>query len=86
MEMDKFLKAAKEGAVVVEFNKIDTGELRVMECTLNPVLSNHNVPEILEQSANSDHLVVWALDKQAWRSFRVNTVVNWYLPKETNNG
>lgn len=86
MNMEGFLKAAKEGAVVVEFNKIDTGELRVMECTLNPILSNHNVPEILEQKADSDHLVVWALDKQAWRSFRVNTVVDWYLPKETSNG
>lgn len=73
-----FIDAAKKGSVTVEFTKIDTGELRVMPCTLNPELSNHNVPEILEQREDSDHIVVWALDKQAWRSFRVNTLVQWY--------
>jgi len=73
-----FIAAAKKGKVTVEFNKIDTGELRVMPCTLNSELSNHNVPEILEQKEDNDHLVVWALDKNAWRSFRVNTLVQWY--------
>lgn len=69
--MNGFVKAARDGVVTVEFKKIDTGELRVMPCTLNRELSNHNVPEILEQKENNDHLVVWALDKNAWRSFRV---------------
>lgn len=73
-----FVDAAKKGVVTVEFTKIDTGELRVMPCTLNSELSNHNVPEILEQKENSDHLVVWSMDKDAWRSFRVSTLVKWY--------
>lgn len=78
MNMDGFTKAALKGIVTVEFNKIDTGELRVMPCTLNRELSNHNVPEILEQKDDNDHLVVWSLDKDAWRSFRTSTVVRWY--------
>jgi hypothetical protein len=84
--MNGFVKAARDGVVTVEFKKIDTGELRVMPCTLNRELSNHNVPEILEQKENNDHLVVWALDKNAWRSFRVETVVKWYegYPNATN--
>lgn len=73
-----FVAAALEGVVTVEFTKIDTGELRIMPCTLNRELSDHNVPEILEQREDNEHLVVWSLDKQAWRSFRVNTVVKWY--------
>ena len=73
-----FIEAAKEGVVTVEFTKVDTGELRVMPCTLNAELSYHNVPEILEQKEDNDHLVVWSLDKQAWRSFRVSTLVRWY--------
>ena len=76
--MKGFTDAARKGIVTVEFNKVDTGELRVMPCTLNVELSGHNVPEILEQREESDHLVVWSLDKQAWRSFRANTVVKWY--------
>ena len=84
--MNGFVKAARDGVVTVEFKKIDTGELRVMPCTLNRELSNHNVPEILEQKEDNDHLVVWAMDKQAWRSFRVETVVKWYegYPNATN--
>lgn len=73
-----FIEAAKKGVVTVEFTKIDTGELRVMPCTLNTEISNHNVPEILEQKESNDHLVVWCLDKADWRSFRVETVIKWY--------
>lgn len=73
-----FMAAAKKGVVTVEFNKIDTGELRVMPCTLNTELSNHNVQEILEQREENEHIAVWCLDKDAWRSFRVDTLVRWY--------
>ena len=73
-----FTKAALDGVVTVEFNKIDTGELRIMPCTLNRELSGNNVPEVLEQREEGDHLVVWCLDKDAWRSFRVETLVKWY--------
>ena len=79
-----FTKAAQAGVVTVEFTKIGTGELRVMPCTLNVELSGHNVPEILEQREDNDHLVVWCLDKEAWRSFRTETVIKWYegYPKD----
>lgn len=73
-----FVEAAKEGVVTVVFDKINDGGRRVMPCTLNTVLSNHNVPEILEQREESENLVVWCLDKSAWRSFRANTLVKWY--------
>jgi len=79
MKMEGFTKAAREGVVTVEFTKIDTGELRIMPCTLNRDLSDHNVPEIIEQKDDSDHLVVWAMDKEAWRSFRTSTVKRWYI-------
>lgn len=80
-----FISAAKAGIVTVEFTKVGTDEIRVMPCTLNIVLSDHNVPEIMEQKEDNDHLVVWSIDKQAWRSFRVNTVISWYegMPVES---
>jgi len=73
-----FISAAKAGIVTVEFTKVGTDEVRVMPCTLNVVLSDHNVPEIMEQQEDNDRLVVWSIDKQAWRSFRVNTLIKWY--------
>ena len=84
MNASEFLKAAQKGAVTVTFKKIGTGEIRVMPCTLNRDLSEQNVPEQIEQSSESEHYAVWALDKKAWRSFRVDTVVDWHegMPNE----
>jgi len=78
MNKEEFLKAAQQGIVTVEFEKINDGGKRVMPCTLNRALSKDNVPEILEQKSESDHFAVWSLHKEAWRSFRVSTVTDWY--------
>ena len=77
-DMNGFVKAAQNGVITVVFKKIYDGEVRTMPCTLNHQLSEGNVPEILEQRESGDNLVVWALDKKAWRSFRANTVIDWY--------
>jgi hypothetical protein len=77
--IDGFVDTAKKSVVTVVFDKINDGGRRIMPCTLNSELSNHNVPEVLEQrEKESDHLVVWAVDKEAWRSFRIDTLVEWY--------
>ena len=78
IDMTGFVKAAQQGAVTVVFKKIYDGEVRTMPCTLNRELSEGNVPEILEQKETGDNIAVWALDKKAWRSFRVDTVIEWY--------
>tara|TARA_R110000868_G_scaffold36840_2_gene130346 strand:+ start:435 stop:704 length:270 start_codon:yes stop_codon:yes gene_type:complete len=77
-DVKELLAAAKKGVVTVEFTKVGTGEVRIMPCTLDVILSKHNVPEILEQKEDNDHIVVWSMDKEAWRSFRTSTVIRWY--------
>jgi len=79
----------KEGACNIHFRKVDTGELRIMASTLNRDLAGeNNLPETFNQDVMSDHLVVWCLDKDAYRSFRVNTVEHWevieWQAKEVN--
>ena len=76
--MEGFVTAAKKGIVTVEFEKVTTGEKRVMPCTLNRELSGNSIPETVEIDESSDNIAVWSLDKDAWRSFRVSTVTNWY--------
>lgn len=73
------LEALKKGTVTVSFRKIDTGELRVMPCTLNPdVLKANGVKTTMDYSAhNMEHFAVWSLDKDAWRAFRLSTVEGW---------
>lgn len=80
-EKQKLLEALRNGAATVTFRKIGTDEIRVMPCTLNPTLLMANgvtsKVDLSESSADSEHFAVWALDKNAWRSFRLETVEGW---------
>tara|TARA_B100000963_G_scaffold97330_1_gene84072 strand:+ start:8263 stop:8523 length:261 start_codon:yes stop_codon:yes gene_type:complete len=77
-EKQQLLTALKNGTVTVTFQKIGTGEIRVMPCTLNPtVLKAEGVDVTLDMNADSDNFAVWSLDKTAWRSFVLDTVKGW---------
>ena len=78
-EVSRLIEALQKGTVTVTFQKIDSDEVRVMPCTLNPVVLKANGVNAVIESINPDthHIAVWALDKDAWRSFRVETVLGW---------
>ncbi len=79
--MNELIEALKKGVVVITFKKIDTGDIRVMPSTLNPEL----IPEstsITNISAESETIMVWSLDKNAWRDIRSNTITEWKVEHE----
>lgn len=78
-ETSRLIEALKRGTVTVTFKKINTEEIRVMPCTLNPVvLEAYNAKGVIKDiNPDSDHIAAWALDKDAWRSFRLSTVIGW---------
>jgi hypothetical protein len=78
-ESKALLEALKKGTVTVTFRKIDTGELRVMPCTLNPAIleANNVVNKVNYEPQNMEAFPVWSLDKDAWRAFRLDTVEGW---------
>lgn len=78
-EVQNLIKALQLGRVWVNFKKIGTGEIRNMESTLAPELMKEAgvKTEIEKVNPESDHIAVWCLDKSAWRSFRVETVISW---------
>jgi|TARA_R110000744_G_scaffold367875_1_gene477522 hypothetical protein len=78
-ECARLIEALKKGTVTVTFQKIDSDEIRVMPSTLNQNVLNAYGQKVIIESVNpdSDHLAVWSLDKEAWRSFRVETVIGW---------
>ena len=44
-EQKKLIDALLKGTVTVTFRKVDTGEIRIMPCTLNPkVLKSKSAP------------------------------------------
>ena len=56
--------ALKEGVVTVEFIKIDTGELRVMPCTLNQEI--HKQTLNIKNYSTNDTMVMYGLDVKAF--------------------
>jgi hypothetical protein len=78
-EKANLLEALQKGQVTVTFTKIDTGDVRVMPCTLNPeMLKANGVKTEINYTSNSmEAFPVWSLDKNAWRSFRLDTVEGW---------
>ncbi len=64
----------------VTFIKVN-GETRTMRCTLDPLLlppmeaSETNTPK-KERKVSLETIAVWCLDKEEWRSFRVDSVLS----------
>ena len=62
---------------IVSFVKVN-GERRDMECTLDPILLPTPIqPELNTEvkKINENVLPVWDTQKEAWRSFRLNSVI-----------
>ena len=73
ISQEDIMSRLQSGKTEVFFTKVN-GSIRHMICTLNPSLA----PKILltkgQQSAEGV-VAVWDLEKNAWRSFRVESVV-----------
>jgi hypothetical protein len=82
MNTKAIVNALKKGVVTVVFEKLDTGEIRTMPCTLNNEISGTSM--IIKEYSSPDTLVMYGLDVKAWRDVRVSTIQDWYegYPKE----
>jgi len=82
MNTKAIVDALKKGVVTVVFEKINTGEIRTMPCTLNNEISGTSM--IIKEYSSPDTLVMYGLDVKAWRDVRVSTIQDWYegYPKE----
>ena len=77
-EKTALVEALQTGLVTVTFNKVGTGEMRIMSCTLNPdVMKEHGVDIDSSNDNAPDPIPVLSLDKDGWRSFRMDSVVKW---------
>ena len=69
---DALVKSLQKNVMSVVFTKVN-GEERKMICTL----SEYIVPETTSESTKKENLevlAVWDIDKDAWRSFRLDSI------------
>jgi hypothetical protein len=75
MDRDLLVENLRRNVLWVDFRKTN-GDLRSMRCTLmNDILPEYEKSEN-PKTPNYDVLPVWDLEKEAWRSFRVENVIS----------
>ena len=77
-ERQSIINDLKVSTAEVTFKKVN-GEIRKMHCTLDPryipaPVDREYLDEQHSKKENEDIVVVWDLQKGAWRSFRVDSV------------
>ena len=72
------LNLLKQGVIEVKFKKVDGSE-RVMKCTLlESYVKPHEKTTDREKKVNEDVISVWDVEKEGWRSFRYDSVIDVY--------
>ena len=70
----------KNSTAVIEFRKVDQS-IRKMNCTLSAqFLPKSEVTDKEENKTikdNPNNMRVWDLDKEAWRSFRIDSILDY---------
>ena len=76
-DYNDLIASLNRGVVTVKFTKED-GSIRVMRCTLVDELMPPPDPDKKRKSISRSTVVVWDLDKVAWRSFNYESVIEWH--------
>lgn len=72
---DDIIHLLRTGSIVVTFTKAD-GTVREMRCTTRDVIIGSPHHEVTSAKPNETIIRAFDLDKQAWRSFRVESVIS----------
>lgn len=78
MNKNDLVSLLEKQVVGIKFKKVD-GSKRVMNCTLkNDVVVPHINKSNTSKIVNDNVIPVWDVDKNAWRSFRIDSVQEVY--------
>lgn len=87
-EINKLYESLVTGLVHVIFKKATDDTVRMMTCTLNPEI----VPPLKDtgtnkvRRSNPNVMAVYDIEKRGWRSFRLDSILDWHMHiKEEQN-
>jgi acyl-ACP thioesterase len=84
---EEIVAALKANVCEVTFTKVN-GETRTMPCTLkDDIVPAYERKTPVKEATDKEKatLSVWCTDKDAWRSFRVDSVTEIIIPKVVDN-
>jgi len=83
--VDSIRSTLKSNICKVVFTK-KNGDLREMMCTLrDDIVVPHEKTTDRVKEVNEEVLAVWDCEKNAWRSFRVDSIIDVFVHSEDNN-
>lgn len=71
--ISQIVKAASTGSVRVKYKHYRTGEVVTLVGTLEPELTRMTV----SQQGKNDHLILFSIVDDEWKSIRVSTILEW---------
>ena len=85
-QQDFYLNNLHDNICLVKFTKKD-GSIREMRCTLkqNFLPAQTDLEEHVQRKASIESISVWDLDKIGWRSFRIDSVLEFYVGDHHND-
>lgn len=72
------VEGLKKNVIKVTFTKVN-GDERVMRCTLHDSILPEQTIGGIKKKENLDVLSVWDLDNNGWRSFRLDSVIDYQV-------
>jgi hypothetical protein len=77
----EMLERLVDNVVEVNFTKV-SGETRKMRCTLRADLlpPQQDIEESTTNVSAEERMIVWDVDKSAWRSFRLDSITSVLTP------
>ena len=82
---EQLLESLLQDVVIVTFRKRTTGEIRAMPCTKNlKYVPAELLPKGTERQTNPNIVKVYSLDRNSWRSFHMQDVID--IKKVTEDG
>ena len=71
--LPQIIKAASTGSVRVKYKHYRTGEVLTLVGTLDPELTGITI----SQQDKNDHLLLFSVVDDEWKSIRVSTILEW---------
>jgi len=87
LNQENIVEELHKGICAVRFTKVD-GTVRSMNCTLNPTLAP-SMPQSIQEDGtgkerNINNVSVWDTDINSWRSFRIDSILEFNSPTLLN--
>ena len=75
LNSEKLIQALKKGIVSLRFKSLSTGRRSTIPVTLSPQYIPAHFS--INQSADSDTIVMYRLDFKAWEDIQVTSIISW---------